>query len=387
LKNHALAAAVAAALFAAPFASAEFAVSANDHKQVMNNGAQSIPANAPSDTVSIIDLAAKPPKLVAEINVPASVIGPPVSVAITTDESLAFVTSAQKLDPADATKVVPDNRVSIIDLKASPPAVVGTVEAGAGASGVSVNAQGTLVLVANRNEGTVSVFKLAGKTLTPAGKLNMGDAKSGPSHVVFTPDGKRALLTRDGDHTISILAIDGDKVTDAKRDFGIGYRPYGVDITNDGKAAVVANVGRGLGDLDTVSLIDMQASPPRVVDTVSVGYTLEGIILSPDGRTAAIVAHNGSNKPKGTPFAYGDKGKLVLLRVDGGKLSRLTEAPIGTWSQGVAFSKDGRTILVQNMVEREIQLLSFDGTNLKDNGERIKVNGGPAAIRVASPRP
>ena len=384
IRTHAAAAALA--LIAAPSAFAELAVSANDNKQVLVNAVQGIPSNPPPDTVSIIDLAARPPKLVAEINAPASVIGPPLSVAITTDESLAFVTSAQKLDPADPTKVVPDNRVSIIDLKSNPPAVVGTVEAGAGASGVSVNREGTLVLVANRNEGTVSVFKLAGKTLTPAGKINLGDAKSGPCHAVFTPDGKRALVTRDGDHTLSILNIDGDKVTDGKRDFGVGYRPYGVDISNDGKLAVVANVGRGQGDVDTVSVVDMAAVPPRVVDTISVGYTLEGIILSPDGRTAAVIAHNGSAKPKGTPFAYGDKGKLILLRLDNLKASRLAEAPIGVWSQGVAFSRDGKTILVQNMVERELQVFSFDGTNVKDTGQRIAVKGGPSAIRVASPR-
>ena len=386
MKNHALAAAVAAAFIAAPSAFAELAVSANDNKQVLVNAVQGVPANPQPDTVSIIDLAARPPKVVAEVNAPTSVIGPPLSIAITTDESLAFVTAAQKLDPADPTKTVPDSRVSVIDLKANPPVVVGTVEAGAGASGVSVNRQGTLVLVANRNEGTVSVFTLANKMLTPAGKISLGDAKSGPCHAVFTPDGKRALVTRDGDHTISILNIDGDKVTDSKRDFGIGYRPYGVDIANDGKTAVVANVGRGQGDMDTVSVIDMTALPPRVTDTISVGYTLEGIILSPDGRTAAVIAHNGSAKPKGTPFAYSDKGKLILLRINGNKATRLAEAPIGVWSQGVAFSKDGKTILVQNMVEREIQVLSFDGKRVKDTGQRITVSGGPSAIRVASPR-
>jgi hypothetical protein len=33
----------------------------------------------------------------------------------------------------------------------------------------------------------------------------------------FTPDGKTALVTRDGDHRISILSIDGSTVTDTKR--------------------------------------------------------------------------------------------------------------------------------------------------------------------------
>jgi DNA-binding beta-propeller fold protein YncE len=363
-------------------AAADLAISANDQKVNLDNGTVKIVPNAPPDTVTLIDIGASPPKVVAEIRVPASVIGPPMSVAITRDESMALVTAATKMDPSDATKTVPDNKLSVIDLKANPPAVIATLEAGLGASGVSINGDGTLALVANRNEGTVSVFTVSGKTLTPAGKIKLGDEKSGPCHVVFTPDGKRAFVTRDGDHTLSMLKIDGMKVEDAKRDFTAGIRPYGIDIASHGGVAVVANIGRNLGDSDTVSLIDLRMEPPRVVDTVSVGPTPEGLILSPDGRTAAVVIHDGSAKAKSSPF-YRANGKLVLLRIDGNKLAKYAEAPIGTWAQGVAFSRDGRTILVQNMAEKEIQVLKLDGDRLTDTGQRIKVNGGPAGMRTA----
>src|SRR5207237_7050052 len=92
----------------------------------------------------------------AEIEAPTSVVGPPLSVAITPDESLALVTAAMKIDPHDATKQVPDNRLSVLDLQASPPAVIATVETGQGPAGLSINRLGTLALVANRSEGTVS---------------------------------------------------------------------------------------------------------------------------------------------------------------------------------------------------------------------------------------
>jgi DNA-binding beta-propeller fold protein YncE len=57
---------------------------------------------------------------------------------------------------------------------------------------------------------------------------------------------------------------------------------------------VVANIGRGQGDSDTVSVIDLQAQPFRVVETVVVGQTPEGIALSPDGKLCAVVVMNGS---------------------------------------------------------------------------------------------
>jgi DNA-binding beta-propeller fold protein YncE len=366
-------------------AEAQLAVSSNDNKVTLDNGVVKVVPNPAPDTATIIDLGATPPRVVAEISVPGSVVGPPLSVAIAPDQGLALITSSMKIDPADRTKQVPDNRLSVVDLRASPPAVIATLEAGKGAAGVSINRQGTLALVANRAEGTVSVFTIQGKSVAPAGIVRIADDKSGPSHVAFTPDGKTALLTRDGDSMISILAVDGTKVEYTKRDLSAGLRPYGMDISADGSVAVVANIGRGGGDNDTVSVIDLRASPIRVVETVTVGQTPEGIILSPDGKLCAVQVMNGSNKPRESPF-HAANGKLLLYRVEGTRLVPLAAAWVGRWSQGIAFSADSRTILVQNMVEKEIQILRWDGSTLQDTGQRIKTNGGPAAIRTA-PRP
>jgi DNA-binding beta-propeller fold protein YncE len=366
----------------APAAPAQIAISANDNKVALVNGTVQVVQNPAPDTITVIDLKANPPRAVTEIPVPASVVGPPMSVAITPDEGLALVTSAMKVDPADRTKTINDNRVSVVDLSSNPPRVLATLEAGASPAGVSINRQGTLALVANRGEGTVSAFTIQGKTVTPVGKVAVGPANGGPSHVMFAPDGRTALVTRDNDHFISVLAIDGTKVEYTKRDLSAGMRPYGLDISKDGTIAAVANIGRGGGDTDTVSLIDMKANPVRVVETIPVGQTPEGIKLSPDGKFLAVVVMNGSNKAKDSPF-FNDAGKLLLYRVDGMRLIGLAAAWIGHWSQGIAFSPDNKVILVGNMVEREVQVLRWDDVSLKDLGERIKVNGGSAALRTA----
>lgn len=372
---------VAAAVgFGGP-AQAQFAVSANDGKAVLVNGVNEVAKTPLADTIAVIDLSQSPPKIVAEIEAPASVVGPPLSVAITPDEGLALVTSAMKIDPNNATKSIPDNKMSVIDLKASPPKIVATLETGLSPAGVSINRQGNLALVANRAEGTVSVFKISGKDVSKLDTVAIADAKSGPSHVAITPDSKMALVTRDGDYRISVLAIDGDKVTYTKRDIYAGLRPYGIDIAAKGDVAVVANIGIGAGDLDTISVIDLKAKVPHVVDTVTVGQTPEGIVLSPDGSMVGVVVVNGSNKAANSPF-YNANGKLVLFKLDGTKLSKITEAPIGQWSQGVAFSADGKTILVQNMVEKDIQAFRLDGDKLQEIA-RLKLKGGGAAIRTA----
>ena len=391
-----------AALTALPAAAhAQIAVSANDGKVRLDNGKVVVVKDG-AETVTLIDLAANPPKSVAELKAPTSVAGPPTSVAVSPNEEIALVTSAQKIDPADPTKQALNNVVSVIELGKSggiignltakvqgkqPPAayqpkVIATLQVGNGAAGVSINRAGTLALVANRGEGTVSVLEIKGKTVTvQPDKIKLGDEKSGPSAAVFTPDGKRALVTRDNDHKISVLAIEGTKVSDTKREISAGLRPYGLDIAAKGDFAVVANIGTGSGDADTVSLIDLTLNPPRVVNTITVGQTPEGIKISPDGNFVGVSVMNGTNKAADSPF-YSDKGKLVILRREKSNLTRLADADVGKWCQGVVWASNSRKIAVQCMVEEQIQAFSWNATRLQTIST-IKTTGGPAGIRTA----
>ena len=91
--------------------SAQLAVSANDNKSTNSEGRTVVIENAPPDTVTIINLGVSPPKVIGELKAPASVVGPPNSVAVARDESYALVTGAFKIDPADPKKVTPDDKV------------------------------------------------------------------------------------------------------------------------------------------------------------------------------------------------------------------------------------------------------------------------------------
>ncbi|MEJ0018923.1 MAG: YncE family protein [Acetobacteraceae bacterium] len=365
-------------------AAADLAISANDGKGMLVDGVNVVPDNPPADNVTIYDLSVTPPKLVAEIKMPTSLVGPPQSVAIAPDESFALVTAATKLDPADKKKTALHNIVSVIDLKANPPAVIATHETGAGASGVAINPAATLALVANRNEGTVSVFTISGKTLAPAGKVTLGDAKSGPSAVGFTPDGKMALVTRDGDSKISVLTVNGTAVEPTKRDIYAGLKPYPLGISPRGDFAAISSVGMGGGDSDTISLIDLKAVPPRVVDTISVGQTPESLTVAPDGKHIVVTVMNGSNKPPGSPF-LNPTGLAPVYAVENMRLRKVAEVPVGKWCQGAAWNKDTSLLMVQCMVEQEIQLFKFDGSKLTPAGV-LKVSGGPAGIATTPVR-
>src|SRR3989442_4060703 len=300
--------ALLAVLGLAPAAGAQIAVSANDNKVVNLNGVVTVVPNAPPDTVSVIDLKASPPRVIAEVQAPVSVVGPPLSIAVTPDESLALVTASSQVDPSDPTKQAPDNRVTVIDLTANPPKIIATLEAGIGPSGISLNRQGTLALVSNLVDGTVSVFAIQGKTVSPAGTVEVGCGKAGGGQVVIAPDGKTALVSRRDDNRISVLSIDRSNGQYTKRDMIAGVRPIVLDIASSGAFAVVASLaGSATGDNDSVSLIDLTAKPPRVVDTIGVlCATAERLKISPDSSIVAVVAHHCSNRPNESPVLNDD---------------------------------------------------------------------------------
>lgn len=381
---------------------AQLAVSANDAKVKLVNGKTEVVKSPPPDTVSIIDLRASPPKVLAELDVPNSVVGPPSNVAVSPKEDIVLVASAMQIDPADATKTIPDDKLTVIDIAplkpgilkrlgiskgpAPAPKVIATLQAGKGAAGIAINKAGTLALVANRAEGTVSAFTIAGTTVTAVGKVTVGGEKSGPSGIVFAPDGKTALVTLDADNKIVVLSVAGSKVEATKRVISAGLRPYGIDITPKGEVAVVANIGMGGGDADTISVIDLKQDPPRVVNTYSVGQTPEGIKISPDGKYVAVTVMNGTNKPSDSPF-FKDSGILQIWTRTGTQLAKAAELPVGKWCQGIAWSSNSRTLLVQCMVEEEIIVVRFSGLtgrSLQKVGS-IKTKGGPAGIRTAEP--
>ena len=111
-------AAFASLLLLSNAAGAQLAVSANDGHTALVNNTTVGSDNPVPDTITVLDLSVSPPKVVGEVQAPTSVVGPPQSVAITRDESIALVTASSKLDPADPKRLVPDNKVTVIDLKA-----------------------------------------------------------------------------------------------------------------------------------------------------------------------------------------------------------------------------------------------------------------------------
>lgn len=371
---------VVALCFIADMAFGQIAVSSNDHKMVQENGVTRTLADPKPDTITVLDLGASPVKVLATIDdVPGSVAGPPLSVAITPDEAIALVASSSKIDPADKTKLVPDNRITVIDLKNRK--VVGQVDGGVGPAGLSITKDGKRAYVANRSGGTVTVLSIDGMQVKPVKTEKIATPAGLVSHVAVSSDGTTGIATINGEAKVAILKLQGDDIS-VTRTLDTVPRPYPVVFGPAGKFAVVGCGGDPKGGNAALVVIDFSADPAgKIVDTVDVGHeSLEGLMMSPDGKWIAAVLHAGSTRPRDAP-QYKPNGVVTLFAVDGMKIAKASEAPIGVWSQGAVFSRDGRTVVVQNMVQHNLLVFRNENGKLVDTGQSIDVVGGGAAIR------
>src|SRR5215470_14071269 len=145
-------------------AHAEFIIAGNDEKVRWDDSGKQQLLPPGKDTVSIIDITNREaPRIVASLPLMNTIIGPPTNLAITPDERLALVANSMNwVQEGGAWKPTPDNKIYVIDLKASPPRHVGTVEGGKQPSGMAIARTGDFALVANRADNSISVLSIQG---------------------------------------------------------------------------------------------------------------------------------------------------------------------------------------------------------------------------------
>jgi DNA-binding beta-propeller fold protein YncE len=367
-----------------PAGAADLIVSANDAKYVRVAGTDTYPGNAGADTLTLLDASRFPPTVTATVEVLHSIAGPPQAVAITPNGRLAVVSATNRYDRTQQ-KVVLENYLQVVDLAAAPPRVVARVDVGAHPQGLAINRDGTLLLAATV-DGTVAVLRIEDGALTLQDRLKIADKRL--SGISFTHDGSAALVALRDEQGVVVLDVRDGKVSTARDRVTTGVGPYSIDVSSDGRWAVVGNVGlaglaspgRLYADADTFTLIDVSRRPFRAVQHVTVPALPEGVALSPDGRWIAVQAMAGSNLLPDNPGRKA-RGRVLLLEIRNGQAVQTADLPGGEAAQGIVFTADSKTVLVQFNVEQQIALYAVNGGALQDTGRRIAVAGGPASLR------
>jgi DNA-binding beta-propeller fold protein YncE len=353
-----------------------------DEKITWDDDGKPILALGGKDQVLIVDLAdPENPKVVASLPLKNSVVGPPVNVDIDPTGAVALVAdSVDIVKDGETLKQVPDNKIHVIDLNSEPPKLAATITGGKQPSGLSFSPDGKMALVANRADNSISVLSVNGTDVKITDTVAMPDSVA---HVVFTPDGKHALTARFPAHKVSVLDITDGKVSYNKVDLPTGQWPYNIVVKPDGKIALTSDnggAGSSDGSVDTTSVIDLEATPPRIIDRVVVGDGPEGLAMSPKGDLAVAAILRGSNMKKA--FFYEKNGSLSVLKIDGKKVTKTQDIEVGGLPEAVVFTPDGKYILAGNYLSEDFSILKVDGTTVTDTGKRFKVPGHPASARM-----
>lgn len=358
-------------------------VSANDGKFLRVEGRATYPPGAPPDSLTVIDAAERPLRVVATLEgIEHSLAGPPQAVAITPDGALAVIAAPSRYD-YDLRRETFGTTLQFADLGRSRPLRLPDLDIDAHPNGLSINPAGTLLLAACL-DGSVKVVDISKRRLTASIKVSSGRL----SGVSFTHDGRAALVARRDEGGAAVLAIAGSDVSLTSEVVSTGIAPYTVDISSTGDLAVIANVGlaglhdhKAPGDADVISLVDLSRRPFRTVQYLTVPATPEGVAISPDGAWIVAQSLHGSNLSS-TDLGRNSAGRLTLFAVRDRRAERVDEIASGEASQGVVFAGDSQTVLVQLNVERMIAIFEVRNGKLVDTSQRLPVAAGPASIRT-----
>jgi DNA-binding beta-propeller fold protein YncE len=113
---------------------------------------------------------------------------------------------------------------SVIDLEANPIRVIDHITVGDSPEGLVISPKGTIAVTvdargSNQAEsswfyhptGAVSVLKIAGKKVTKTGEVAVGKF---PEGAAFSADGSYLYVGNFSDSDLTVLRVNGDKVTD-----------------------------------------------------------------------------------------------------------------------------------------------------------------------------
>jgi DNA-binding beta-propeller fold protein YncE len=147
----------------------------------------------------------------------------PYNVAITPNGQLALVANTGGGGSSDGNA----DTVSVIDLTAKPIHVIDHITVGDSPEGLAISPKGNLAVTveargSNRPKdtwyyhpaGAVTALRIDGKKVTRVGEVNVGVL---PEGAAFSADGSYLYVGNFIDSDLSMFRVDGDKLTDAGR--------------------------------------------------------------------------------------------------------------------------------------------------------------------------
>jgi gliding motility-associated-like protein len=226
------------------------------------------------------------------------------------------------------------------------------------------------------NPGNVSVVNTA--TNTVVSNITTG---SNPFGVSVNPDGSKVLVTNFGSNTVSVISTVTNTVIAT---ITVGSQPMGIVASPDGSKVYVVNQGSLLtpGIPGTLSVID--AATNTVIATVTLALQPQGVCISPDGSKVYVANVNSNNvsvintttNTVSTVIGVGIQPITVTIAPDGNRLyvpnfgnnnvsvintatnAVIATVNVGTNPNGAAISPDGSKVYITNQGSSNISIIN-----------------------------
>jgi YVTN family beta-propeller protein len=279
--------------------------------------------NQGSDNLTVVDLSTMTPVATVPIG------GKPAGVAVSTDGARAYVTSPE------------GKYLSVIDTRERR--VLRRIPLDGGPLGLAVAPDGRRVYVADMYEGRLYAVDLENGAVATA---RVGVT---PSGVAVTPDGRLIVVAlRDANRIAFLDAASFEKTGEIE----VGQHPFGVTIDAAGRRAYTANV-----ESDDVSVVDL--AERRVVGTMKAGKRPYCVALA-----------------QGRAFVTDQYAETVSV-FDTETLAPVAKVQVGEYPEGIAASRDGKTVYVANWFSDELWSIAADSLEVV---AKAKTGDGPRAF-------
>jgi len=356
-----------------------WAIDVNDGHTAPDRQGHMVTAPDPGSDSAQIVLFGQPGRKMGEnirlspaLTIPATVEGPPSTVAISRDGRVSAVSSSSVAGDAPGAPMKPRDVLSILRLDHGVPVLQQSIALGdapVGAGGVAVSPDGTRIALVTRNDGMLLFFRHDGKRFVPDRHVSFG-AGERPVSVSFVASGRSALVVLRGAKRLARLRLDGAGGPSEMASIDLPGAPNAMSVSPDGSLVAVANLDKAKPHVTLIG-DDRGKLIPRGEIACRPGP--ESVQFSPDGKALAIVSVNGSN------IDQGHEGSVALYDATAPGFAVLASAPAGHWPQGSFFSPDGHALYVQGMLDRAILAYAWDGMTLRPTG-RIATAAGAAGV-------
>jgi DNA-binding beta-propeller fold protein YncE/mono/diheme cytochrome c family protein len=167
--------------------------------------------------------------------------------------------------------------------------------------------------------------------------------------LAMSPDGSRLFVVNTPDDYLEIFSVDaGTGALTHEAAVPVGLEPVAVAARSNGEVWVVNHLS------DSVSIVDVAASPPRVVRTLLVGDEPRDVVFAGTGGARAFVtaAHRGQNRPGDPQLTTAGIGRADVWVFDTNNLgaASLGGTPLSILTlftdtpRALAVSPDGTTV-------------------------------------------